>query len=187
MAVHVPSIERESSGRAARRGSRDSGCCRDCDDRPGRVREGKRDYFRSEDPLEAARFVVSDAVACCGRGRGRCMARCSSPSPAACATAEVGVSLRLDSQGRGLGERPRDLPCACALPAPVDPTCGARLPATTWMLWTGSPRVAVTRCAAVEADSNGPRISASGTPCWWDVWPGRTMRTFSTGLSRIPH
>ena len=33
--LHVPSTERGSSGRAARRGRRDSGCCRDRDDRPG--------------------------------------------------------------------------------------------------------------------------------------------------------
>ena len=62
MEAHVPSTERGSPGRAARRGRRDSGCCLTAMiDLACETRE--RDYFRSEDPLEAARFVVSDAVA----------------------------------------------------------------------------------------------------------------------------
>ena len=78
----------------------------------------ERDYFRSEDPLEAARFVVSDAVAVLWSRMREVHGAVHFTESAAAQLLRWESRYGWTRRGRRLGERTRELPCECALPTP---------------------------------------------------------------------
>jgi hypothetical protein len=155
-----------------------------------------RQYFRSEDPVEAARFVVSDATALLWetmRDRHGFAAFAQRAAP---------QLLHWESRygwTRGWGQvHQKETSLASVLAGCwPHPTRGSPSPAATWPPSTrqhapmpprrrGSMAPGDTATPATGA-ANGPATSPNGTACCWSGWPTPTPRTIWTGSSAIRH